>query len=258
MGYRVAVVGATVVERLFAGADPIGARFRIGHVPFRVVGILAAKGTSVDGSGDEDNVVLVPVKTAMRRVFNLDHLDQVYVQATGRDELTKAEAEIAELLRVRHDLDHLRKPDDFEVEDQARALRADMETADSFTTMIAGLAGVSLFVGGVGILAIMLITVRERVSEIGLRMAVGARPRDILVQFMSEALMLGLSGGVFGLASGLAVAFGIGEFTEWATHASPEWGLAALAASLVLGVLAGVYPAMRAASMNPIIALRSE
>ena len=255
---RVAVIGATVVKRLFADADPLGNELRIGHVPFRIIGVLASKGTSADGSGDEDNQVLVPVKTAMRRLFNIDHLDQVYVQASSRDDLSRAETQIAALLRRRHDLGRLRKPDDFKIEDQARALRAKATAADSFTTMIAGLAGVSLFVGGVGILSLMLITVRERVGEIGLRMAVGARPRDILVQFMSEALLLGVFGGAFGLGLGLAVAFGLGEFTEWSTHVSPEWGVAALGASLVLGVVAGVYPALRAALMDPIVALRSE
>jgi putative ABC transport system permease protein len=255
---RVAVIGATVVKHLFADSDPLGAQFRIGHVPFRVIGVLKSKGASADGGGDEDNQVLVPVKTALRRLFNIDHLDQVYVQVAAEASLAKAETEIAQLLRTRHDLDRLRRADDFQIEDQARALRTEVSAADSFTTMIAGMAGVSLFVGGIGILSIMLITIRERVGEIGLRMAIGARPRDILVQFMSEALMLGACGGTLGLALGLSVAFGIGEFTEWTTYVSPEWGLAALIASVLLGVVAGVYPAMRAAAMDPIVALRAE
>jgi len=257
---RVAILGTTVVKNLFADTDasPVGSRIRVGHVPFEVIGVLASKGTSLDGSGDEDNQILVPVKTALRRVFNLDYLDQIFVQAGSRELLSRAETEIAAVLRTRHDLDRLRRPDDFGVEDQARALRAQMDAADSFTAMIAGLAGVSFFVGGVGILSIMLITVRERIGEIGLRMAIGARPRDILVQFLSEAMMLGVCGGVFGLALGLTVALGLGEFTEWVTHVSPEWNIAAVGASLVLGVLAGVYPAMRAAHLNPIVALRAD
>ncbi len=255
---RVAVIGTTVVEKLFPDTNPLGAQFRVGHVPFRVIGVLESKGTSVDGNGDEDNQIIVPVKTAMRRVFNLQHLDQVFVQVSGSDKLARAETEIAELLRARHDLRRFRRSDDFMIEDQARALRVEMEAADSFTTMIAGLAGVSLFVGGIGILSIMLITVRERVGEIGLRMAIGARPRDILVQFISESLMLGACGGLFGMGLGLAIALGIGEFTDWTTQVSPEWGLAALVASVALGVVAGVYPAMRAARLDPIVALRAD
>ena len=257
-GSRVAVIGATVSKNLFPMQNPVGAQIRVGHVPFQVIGVLASKGTSADGSGDEDNQVLVPVKTAMRRVFNVDHLNQIYVKAASREVLPYAEAEITTLLRTRHDLDRFRKLNDFEIEDQVRALRAEMDAADSFTTMIAGIAGVSLFVGGIGILSIMLITIKERVGEIGLRMALGARPRDILAQFLSEALLLGAFGGVFGLALGLGIAFGIGELTEWATYVSPEWCVTALAASLVLGVFAGVVPALKAARLDPVVALRSE
>lgn len=255
---RVAVLGTTVVERIFDGAEPLGARIRVGGIPFEVVGVLKSKGATADGSGNEDNVILVPIKTGLRRVFNVDHLDRVYVQVAGRTALPQAEAEIRALLRERHDLDYRRRSDDFNVEDQALALRTESEAANSFTAMIIGLAGVSLFVGGVGILSIMLITVKERVGEIGLRIAIGARPRDILVQFLSEALMLGVGGGVLGLALGLASAQAIGELTEWLTYVPRQWIVAAMSASILLGLASGVYPAVRAAQMNPIDALRAE
>jgi putative ABC transport system permease protein len=255
---RVAIVGATIVKNLFRNVDPIGRQFRVGHVPFRVIGVLAAKGTSLDGGGDADNQILVPIKTAMRRVFNVDYLDSIYVQTSGRHDLPLAEREIAALLSHRHDLVHLRRPDDFTIEDQARSLRAEMEAADLFTSMIAGVAGVSFFVGAIGILSIMLITIRERVGEIGLRIAVGARPRDILSQFLSESLLLGAFGAALGVVVGGATTYGIGELTEWSTHVSAEWWAASLVASLVVGVAAGVYPAIRAARLDPIRALRTQ
>lgn len=255
---RVAVLGARVVEKIFDGMDPIGTQIRIGKVPFEVIGVLAAKGASTDGAGDEDNQVLIPIKTAMRRVFNVDHLSCVYVQVADQDSLPSVQAGIRSLLRERHALDYHRRVDDFNIEDQDITLRAESEAAGSFTAMIIGLAGISLFVGGVGILSIMLITVKERVAEIGLRMAVGARPRDIVVQFMSEALMLGVVGGALGLTLGLTADFAIGELTEWVTYVPPQWIIAAMSASILMGLAAGVFPAVRAARMNPIDALRTE
>jgi len=255
---RVAIIGATVAKNLFRNTNPVGHQIRVGHVPFQVIGVLAAKGTSVDGGGDADNKILVPVKTAMRRVFNIDYLDSIYVQTAGRAELQRAENEISTLLSDRHDLEHLRRPDDFIIEDQARALRAEMDAADSFTSMIAGVAGVSFFVGAIGILSIMLITIRERVGEIGLRIAVGARPRDILMQFLSESLLLGASGAILGVALGGATSYCIGELTEWSTQVSAEWWIASLVTSLLVGIAAGVYPAMRAARFDPIKALRAQ
>ncbi|MCK5940378.1 MAG: ABC transporter permease, partial [Planctomycetes bacterium] len=243
---------------LFGRIDPVGQLIRIGAVPFEVVGVLASRGVSLDGGSDEDNTILVPIRTAMRRLFQVDHLDGIYLQVRGTELLPAAERQIATVLRRQHDLAWHRRPDDFEVEDQARALRAEMDASGSFTAMIAGTAGISLFVGGIGILAVMLITIRERVGEIGLRMAIGARPQDILIQFLSESVLLGACGGVLGLALGLGVASCVGECTEWTTYVAPTWMLAAVGASLVLGVGAGVYPAMRAARMDPIVALRAD
>ncbi len=255
---RVAVVGTTVVERIFEGVDPIGVQIRIGHVPFEVVGVLASKGATADGGGNEDNQVLIPINTALRRVFNVEHLDRIYAQVDEGVDLQKATADIRALLRDRHALDYFRKEDDFGIEDQALALRAEGDASSSLNSMIVGLASVSFFLGGVGILSIMLITIRERVGEIGLRMAVGARPRDILVQFMCESLMLGFVGGIVGLSLGLAAARIVGEFAGWATYVPQDWILAVTAGSVLWGLLAGVYPATRAARLDPIAALRSE
>ncbi len=254
---RVAIVGARVVEKIFDGVDPLGTHIRIGSVPFLVVGILKSKGASADGGGDEDNRVVIPIKTALRRVFNVDHIDCVYVQ-TAENSLALAEDSIRSLLRDRHALDYLSRADDFDIQDQEIALRAKSDAAGDFTSMIIGLAAISLFVGGIGILSIMLITVKERVGEIGLRLAIGARPRDIVMQFMSESMMLGIAGGILGLGLGMGTVVAIGELTEWVTYVPPQWIGAAMVASVALGLGAGVYPATRAAHMNPIDALRAE
>jgi putative ABC transport system permease protein len=254
---RVVVLGAAVRESLFGDEFAIGETVRIEKIPFEVVGTLRPKGITAEGA-NEDDQVLIPLRTALRRVFNQNHLSTVYVQAADRRAMRLAEDEIRALLRERHRLEAKDLPDDFTIQNQITALEAEESTARSFTLMISGIAAISLLVGGVGILAVMLIAVRERTSEIGLRMAVGARRRDILVQFLSEALILGLAGGLLGVILGVGGAVIVGWTTRWQTIVPMEFVVLALGFSLSVGLFFGVYPARRASTLFPIDALRSE
>ncbi|TWU37831.1 Macrolide export ATP-binding/permease protein MacB [Novipirellula aureliae] len=252
---RVAVLGPTVVENLFLGADPIGLTFRVGRVPFEVIGVTEPKG--IDGNGlDQDDVVIIPLDTAMRRVMNVDFVQTIYVQGNSSGELAQAENEIRERLRQRHRLDD--KPDDFTIQNQAVLLETERETAQAMTLLIGSVSGISLMVGGVGILAVMLISVRERTPEIGLRRAVGARRCDIRNQFLLESGMLAGLGGLMGVAMGVGGARIIGSLGY--VDMVVSWPAAAIGVvfSVSLGVAFGLYPAVRAASLEPIDALRAE
>jgi len=252
---RVAVVGPTAAQNLFLGADPIGLTFRIGRIPFEVIGVTDSKGVDPNGL-DQDDVVIVPLETAMRRLLNVDYLQTIYVQAKSSELLDQAEAEIRELLQSRHRLGD--KPDDFTIQNQATLLATERETAQSMTLLIGSVSGISLAVGGVGILAVMLISVRERTGEIGLRRAIGARRRDIRNQFVLESAMLAGLGGILGVAIGLGGAWTVSALGFW--DALVSWPSAAIGFlfSVSLGVAFGLYPAMRAAALEPIEALRSE
>lgn len=252
---RVAVVGPTVVQNLFLGADPVGLTFRIGRVPFEVIGVTEPRGVDANGI-DQDDVVIVPLETAMRRLMNVDYIQTVYVQAKSSDVLETAETEIRELLRKRHRLGD--KPDDFTIQNQATLLATERETAQSMTLLIGSVSGISLLVGGVGILAVMLISVRERTGEIGLRRAVGARRSDIRNQFLLESGLLSGTGGLLGAAIGLGSAWIVSTLEYWEIVLS--WPAAAVGFlfSVSLGVVFGLYPALRAAALEPIEALRSE
>ncbi len=254
---RVAVLGNQIVEDLFAGDDPIGEIIRVGNIPFEVIGTLAAKGVSAEGA-NEDDKILIPLTTALRRVFNIDYINNIHLRVEKREWMDTAAVDIQELLRERHRLNRLSKPDDFTIQNQLIALQAEKETSDSFTALIAGIAAISLFVGGIGILAVMLMSVRERTNEIGLRMATGARPRDILVQFLSEAMLLGMMGGLTGSAVGLVGSWGVGLWTSWQTAVSTASILLSLVFALTVGLFFGVYPARRASLLDPIEALRAE
>jgi putative ABC transport system permease protein len=252
---RIAVLGSTVATNLFGNTDPIGLHFRIGRVPFEVVGVTVPKGVDANGA-DQDDLIIIPLETAMRRLFNVTHIHTVFVQAREAAVLEHAEGEIRELLRQRHRLRD--KPDDFTIQNQATLLETERDTARSITLLIGSVAGISLFVGGVGILAVMLISIRERTGEIGLRRAVGARRRDIRNQFLVESCMLAGSGGFVGVIGGLAATLAVSELGYWEMAISwSAWAVGFLF-SVAAGLAFGIYPAVRAARLVPIQALRSE
>jgi putative ABC transport system permease protein len=257
-GLRVAVLGSVIAERLFPDSDPIGQVIRIGRVPFEVVGVLISKGISVDGSAQEDNQVIVPINAALRRVFNADFLKMIYLEVTSPTLMDEAEQEVGAILRERHRLERYGRPDDFRIQNQRVIMDAELATVASFRTMITGMGAVALAVGGVGILSIMLLSVRERRSEIGLRVAVGARRRDVWVQFLVEAIVLGGAGGLLGLVLGISASSVVSVATEWTAVVTAPSIVLAVASALTVGVVFGVYPAFRAASWDPIEALRTE
>ena len=211
------------------------------------------KGVDVNGL-DQDDLVYVPLRTAMRRLLNVTHLEAIYVRASRAGALEQAEEQIRDLLRRRHRL--RTKPDDFTIQNQAVLLRTERETARSVTLLIGSVAGISLLVGGIGILAVMLISVRERTREIGLRRAIGASRSDIRTQFLLESGLLATVGGVLGVLIGVAAAGAASVSGTWDTSASWPVAAGALCFSFVVGVIFGSYPAVRAARLEPVEALR--
>jgi putative ABC transport system permease protein len=254
---RLAVLGPAVARNLFGPEYPIGEIIRIEKIPFEVVGVLKPKGITPEG-GNEDDQIIIPLRTALRRVFNQNHISNIFVQATQRETMKSAETAIRQILRERHRLERGNRPDDFTIQNQLTTIEAEQSATESFTLLITAIAAISLFVGGIGILAVMQIAVRERTSEIGLRMAVGARRIDILVQFLAEALIQGLVGGAIGVLAGLVGALIVGWTTRWHTIIPLDFVGLALAVSLTIGLFFGVYPARRASLLFPIDALRAE
>ena len=254
---RVAVLGARVDEELFPGGDAIGQDVRIRGVPFAVIGVLQAKGIQADGS-DQDDQILIPVRTALRRVFNLTWLNPIFVSVRDPGEMTTAEADMAQLLRVRHHLGPGGRPDDFAIQNKTKALAMQEQIAGYLTRLALGLAGVSLFVGGIGILALMSMSVKERTGEIGLRMAVGARAGDILLQFLAEAALLATGGWLAGLLAGLLAAAMVAFFARWRVAVSPQMLRVSLATVLTAGLAFGIWPARKASLVPPIRALQME
>jgi len=254
---RIAVLGRSVVRNLFEGEDPIAEIIRIGRVPFEVIGVMESKGVDLNGF-DQDDQVFIPVRTALRRVFNMTYINSISLEAVSRKKMDTAVEEVRELLRERHRLERANKPDDFTIQSQVDLLDAQRETTDTFTTLIVSIAAVSLLVGGIGILAIMLMAIRERTNEIGLRMAVGASRRDILSQFILEAATLGIGGGAAGILIGVAGSLLIGTATRWPTSIALPSVALSFGFSLAVGLFFGVYPARKASLLDPIVALRSE
>jgi putative ABC transport system permease protein len=253
---RVAVVGQTVLTNLGVGQSLVGETLRINNVPFEVIGILEPKGVNYAGI-DEDDQIFIPISTALRRLFNLTYLSSLYIQAWHERAMDVAAGEVLALLRERHRI-KAGQPDDFILQTQAEILEAAQETSETFSLLLASIAGVSLFVGGIGILAMMVISVRERTQEIGVRRAVGARRRDILLQFILEATSLSLAGGLIGSLLGIVGGLLVSRLTGWPTAISPLAILLAFGVSAVVGIFFGAYPARRAARLDPIVALRAE
>lgn len=253
---RVAVLGKTVVRNLFEDRAAIGEMIRINNVPFEVIGVLEEKGVNAVGQDDDDQI-LIPITTVMRRLMNVIYVNNVYVTVRDVSLMDKAVADIALILRERH---HLKpgKDDDFSIQNQMDILRAEQETSETFTMLLGGIAAISLLVGGVGILAIMLISIKERTKEIGLRRALGARKKDILLQFIMEALVLSIAGGIIGAVIGVLGSLIVGWTTELPTSVSGLSVVVAFLFSVAIGLFFGIYPARKAAELDPIHALRSE
>jgi len=254
---RSVVMGPAVARALFGQEPAVGQKVLIGKVPFEVIGVLFPRGTDLSGT-DQDDVVMIPLRTSLRRVFNQEWLGGIYLRARSGSEMERAEDQVRWLLRDRHRLDRLGADDDFEIHTQQEIMAAQQEIGDTFTTLVGAIAAVSLLVGGVGILAVMLMSVRERTREIGLRLAVGGRRRDIRTQSLTEAVMLGVGGGLVGVALGLAAATALAIATDWAIQVEPFSVSFSFGFSLLVGVFFGVYPAHRASLLNPVEALRSE
>jgi putative ABC transport system permease protein len=258
---KVALLGQTVVRELFAGEDPVGATVRVKNVPFEVIGVLAQKGQSAMGR-DQDDVVLMPITTARMRIMGKsqvqnDRVGQIYVKIDPGVDLAQAQEEIEVLLRQRRKPGHGTE-DSFSVRNLAEFMKARTEVLQTLSYLLAATSAISLLVGGIGIMNIMLVSVSERTREIGLRMAVGGRRRDILTQFLVEAVTLCLLGGLIGVAFGIAASAVIAYAADWPVRVAPGVLALAMTAAGGTGIVFGFFPARRAAHLNPIDALRSE
>ena len=258
---KVALLGRTVANNLFGDADPVGQVIRIKNVPFTVSGVLSGKGQSPTGQ-DQDDVILMPLTTAKRKVLgssqaNLNSVSSIMVQARGPKMMKDAEQQVSDLLRQRHRLQPT-QDDDFSVRNLEEVFSAQETSAHVMSILLAAIASVSLVVGGIGIMNIMLVSVTERTREIGIRIAIGAKKRDILRQFLVEAVTLALMGGVIGIATGLSASALISFFAKWSTLISPMAIALAFGFSAMVGVFFGWYPAKKASALDPIVCLRYE
>jgi putative ABC transport system permease protein len=252
----VAVVGQTIVDELFEGADPIGETIRVRGLPITVIGVLERKGMSLMGSV-QDDIVIVPYTTAFQRVSGRTHAMVINVQVFDRGSMGIAQQKITDLLRERHRLGP-GQDNDFTVQTQEEVAQAATETSRIMTLLLASIAAISLFVGGIGIMNVMMVSVTERTREIGLRLSVGARARDVLLQFLNESVILCLIGGVGGIVLGALATEAIANYAGWPTLFSVEAMVAAVTVSAAVGVFFGFYPAWKASRLDPIVALRHE
>ena len=256
---KVCLLGKTVVENLFGGVDPIGQIVRIKKVPFTVIGVLASKGQSTYGQ-DQDDTIFVPLTTAQKRLFGMQFPGMVRiiaVQARSPEVMNEVENQITDLLRQRHRIPPAQE-NDFTVRNLTEVMSSAEQSARVMSLLLGAIASISLIVGGIGIMNIMLVSVTERTREIGIRMAVGAKGRDILLQFLIESLVLSLIGGTMGIGIGILGTLILSNFTEWPILFSVRAILLAFLFSGSVGVFFGFYPARKASMLNPIEALRYE
>ncbi|MBY0496382.1 MAG: ABC transporter permease [Cyanobacteria bacterium] len=253
---KVAVLGAVVQAQLFGpDVDPVGQVVRINNQPFTVVGVMSSKGQSGMGQ-DQDDVIYVPYTTVMKKLRGIQFIQNITISATSASQTAPTADRIATLLRARHQIQD--NNDDFMVRTMEEMASVRVQATETMTALLASIAGVSLLVGGIGIMNIMLVSVTERTREIGLRMAIGARGRDVLMQFLVEAVVLSLVGGSIGIALGLGMSKGVSAWMTWPTKVSAESIAVAFVFAAVTGVFFGFYPARKAAALDPIDALRFE
>jgi putative ABC transport system permease protein len=253
---KVCLVGKTVADKLFPDLDPVGQQVRLREVPFTIVGLLVAKGQTAGGN-DQDDVVLAPWTTVKERLHGHQFISQILASTHTSQDVVAAQAEVKAIMRESHRL-AVYDDDDFQVRNQDEIAKAASGTTEVMTILLATIAGISLLVGGIGIMNIMLVSVTERTREIGIRMAVGARPADVLWQFLVESIVLSVCGGAIGVALGFGGAALLETITGWQTLVTPPTVALALGFSVAVGVFFGFYPARRAAALDPIIALRRE
>ncbi|MEZ4762596.1 MAG: ABC transporter permease [Calditrichia bacterium] len=253
---KVAILGKTIADELFPNQDPTGESIRIRNTPFTVIGVLKAKGQSGMGN-DQDDVILAPATTVLYRMRGGRYVDMLNASAISSEKLAAAQEEIRVLLREAHRLNP-GDDDDFNIANQAEITEAASETTRVMTLLLGAIASVSLIVGGIGIMNIMLVSVTERTREIGIRLSVGARSVDVLAQFLIEAVVLSLSGGIIGILLAFLITVTLEQFTEMSTVINPTVIMISTLFSGIVGVFFGFYPAKKAASLNPIDALRYE
>ncbi len=253
---KVAVLGKTVADNLFPSGDAVGAQIRVRNTPFKVIGVLESKGEASFG-GDQDDVILVPSSTALSRLAGGRYISSIYMSAVSVEQSPAAEEELTIIMREAHRLE-IGQDDDFRIRSQAEFMEMATETSEVMTLLLAAVAAVSLIVGGIGIMNIMLVSVTERTREIGIRMAVGARGSDVLVQFLTEAVVLALIGGTIGVLLALGVSVILNNFAGMTTVISPAVVALAFGFSAAIGIFFGYYPARKAARLHPIDALRYE
>jgi putative ABC transport system permease protein len=253
---KVAVIGQTVATQLFGNDNPIDAVIRIRNIPFRVVGLLVAKGQTGQGT-DQDDTVMIPYTTMQKRLMRITWVQSIVVKAVSAERVQEAQEQISSLLRQRHRIGQDRE-DDFNVRNLSDIAEAASTTARVMAVLLGSVASISLLVGGIGIMNIMLVSVTERTREIGIRMAVGARSRDIMLQFLVEAVVMAATGGLIGIFLGIGSSEVLKEWAQWPTLISPTIVAIAFLFSGAVGVFFGFYPAKKAANLDPIEALRYE
>ncbi|HEU4795409.1 MAG TPA: ABC transporter permease [Pyrinomonadaceae bacterium] len=253
---RVIVIGQSIADNLFPGMDAVGQTLRVSNLPFRVVGVMARKGQD-QGGRDQDDVAFAPYTTVQKKVLGNTRVQIAYVSAISEDATYTAQSQISELLRQRHKLT-ANEPDDFTVRNMTDIAEAANETSKTMTILLACIAGVSLLVGGIGIMNIMLVSVTERTREIGIRMAIGARSSAVRSQFLIESIVLSLTGGTVGILLGIGLSLAIPAMLGWPTLVSMMAIVGSVVFSVAVGIFFGYYPARKAAALDPIEALRYE
>jgi macrolide transport system ATP-binding/permease protein len=253
---RVALVGLTLVRELFGGENPVGQSIKLNRINFTVIGVLPEKGSN--SWRDQDDLVVVPVQTAMYRLLGKTYLDYIDIEATSAQAIEQVERAVRDLMVARHRIPPVYREDAFRVRNLADIRAAYEESSRTMSVLLASIAAISLLVGGIGIMNIMLVSVTERTREIGLRKAIGARPRDILNQFLVETVVVSVVGGLSGVALGWAVTVVLSHIADWSTTVTIGSVLLAFSFSAIIGIVFGIYPARRASTLNPIEALRYE